>query len=51
MALTLALVILVIFVFLRNVRATIIPTLALPFSIIGTFAVMYMSGIASTTRR
>jgi len=42
MALTLALVILVIFVFLRNVWATVIPSLALPFSIIGTFAVMYM---------
>src|SRR6266705_2394948 len=41
MALTLALVILVIFVFLRNVWATIIPSLALPFSIIGTFSVMY----------
>jgi hydrophobic/amphiphilic exporter-1 (mainly G- bacteria), HAE1 family len=44
MALTLALVIMVIFVFLRNVRATVIPSLALPFSIIGTFAVMYMLG-------
>jgi HAE1 family hydrophobic/amphiphilic exporter-1 len=42
MVLTLALVILVIFVFLRNVWATIIPSLALPFSIIGTFSVMYM---------
>jgi HAE1 family hydrophobic/amphiphilic exporter-1 len=42
MVLTLALVIMVIFVFLRNVWATIIPSLALPFSIIGTFAVMYM---------
>src|SRR5215467_12139270 len=42
MLLTLALVILVIFVFLRNVWATVIPSLALPFSIIGTFAVMYM---------
>src|SRR5262245_32551125 len=42
MVLTLALVIMVIFVFLRNVRATVIPSLALPFSIIGTFAVMYM---------
>jgi HAE1 family hydrophobic/amphiphilic exporter-1 len=41
MALTLALVILVIFVFLRNVWATTIPSLALPFSIIGTFSVMY----------
>ncbi len=44
MALTLALVIFVIFVFLRNVWATIIPSLALPFSIIGTFAAMYMLG-------
>jgi HAE1 family hydrophobic/amphiphilic exporter-1 len=42
MALTLGLVIMVIFVFLRNVWATVIPSLALPFSIIGTFAVMYM---------
>jgi HAE1 family hydrophobic/amphiphilic exporter-1 len=42
MALTLALVVLVIFVFLRNVWATVIPSLALPFSIIGTFAVMYL---------
>ena len=42
MGLTLGLVILVIFVFLRNVWATVIPSLALPFSIIGTFSVMYM---------
>jgi len=42
MALTLALVIFVIFIFLRNVRATVIPSLALPFSIVGTFAVMYL---------
>ncbi|MDQ6801763.1 MAG: efflux RND transporter permease subunit [Acidobacteriota bacterium] len=40
--LTLFLVILVIFLFLRNVSATIIPSLALPMSIIGTFAVMYL---------
>ena len=40
--LTLALVVLVIFVFLRNVSATIIPSLALPMSIIGTFSVMYL---------
>ncbi|MEO5618258.1 MAG: efflux RND transporter permease subunit, partial [Candidatus Eisenbacteria bacterium] len=38
--LTLALVVLVIFLFLRNVRATVIPSLALPLSLIGTFAVM-----------
>ena len=37
--------IMVIFVFLRNVSATVIPSLALPFSIIGTFAVMYMLGL------
>ena len=42
--LALILVILVIFVFLRNLSATIIPSLALPFSIIGTFAVMYLLG-------
>ncbi|PWT81918.1 MAG: acriflavine resistance protein B, partial [Acidobacteria bacterium] len=40
--LAVALVVLVIFLFLRNVRATIIPTLALPTSIIGTFAAMYL---------
>ncbi len=44
MLLTLALVIMVIFVFLRNMWATVIPSLALPFSIIGTFAVMYLLG-------
>jgi HAE1 family hydrophobic/amphiphilic exporter-1 len=42
MLLTLGLVIGVIFLFLRNVTATVIPSLALPFSIVGTFAVMYM---------
>ena len=42
MLLTLGLVIAVIFLFLRNVSATVIPSLALPFSIIGTFAVMYL---------
>ncbi|RPI56290.1 MAG: efflux RND transporter permease subunit [Acidobacteria bacterium] len=40
--LTIALVIAVIFVFLRNVTATIIPSLTLPVSIIATFAVMYL---------
>ena len=40
--LTLALVVLVIFLFLRNLSATVIPSLALPFSIVGTFAVMYV---------
>jgi len=42
--LTLFLVVMVIFVFLRNVSATTIPSLALPMSIIGTFAVMYLLG-------
>jgi HAE1 family hydrophobic/amphiphilic exporter-1 len=42
MLMTLGLVVAVIFVFLRNVSATVIPSLALPFSIIGTFAVMYL---------
>ena len=40
--LTLALVVLVIFLFLRKISATVIPSLALPMSIVGTFAVMYM---------
>jgi HAE1 family hydrophobic/amphiphilic exporter-1 len=40
--LTLILVILVIFLFIRNLSATIIPGLALPMSIVGTFAVMYL---------
>ena len=42
--LTVALVVLVIFLFLRNLSATLIPSLALPASIIGTFAAMYMLG-------
>jgi HAE1 family hydrophobic/amphiphilic exporter-1 len=42
--LTLALVVLVIFIFLRNLRATLIPSLALPVSIIGTFALMWSLG-------
>ncbi|HSR12452.1 MAG TPA: efflux RND transporter permease subunit, partial [Thermodesulfobacteriota bacterium] len=40
--LAIGLVILVIFLFLRNASATIIPSLALPFSIVGTFTVMYL---------
>jgi len=42
--LTLGLVVMVIFLFLRNLSATVIPSLALPFSIVGTFAVMYLLG-------
>ncbi|MGH7988022.1 MAG: efflux RND transporter permease subunit, partial [Candidatus Binataceae bacterium] len=42
--LTVFLVVMVIFVFLRNISATIIPSLALPMAIIGTFAVMWAVG-------
>jgi len=42
MAVTLGLVIAVIFIFLRSASATLIPSMALPFSIIGTFSVMYL---------
>jgi HAE1 family hydrophobic/amphiphilic exporter-1 len=42
--LALALVVMVIFLFLRNLSATLIPNLALPMSIIGTFSVMYLLG-------
>jgi HAE1 family hydrophobic/amphiphilic exporter-1 len=42
--LTIFLVVMVIFLFLRNLSATIIPSLALPFSIVGTFAVMWILG-------
>jgi len=38
------LVILVVFVFLRTVRATIIPSIAVPLSLIGTFGIMYLAG-------
>jgi multidrug efflux pump len=42
--LTVALVVLVIFLFLRNLAATIIPSVAVPLSIVGTFGVMYLLG-------
>jgi multidrug efflux pump len=41
-----ALVILVVFFFLGNFRASLIPTLAVPVSLVGTFAVMYLSGFS-----
>src|SRR6185312_4178779 len=44
LVLTLFLVIMVIFLFLRNISATVIPSLALPMSLVGTFAVMYLLG-------
>jgi HAE1 family hydrophobic/amphiphilic exporter-1 len=46
MLITLALVVGVIFLFLHNVSATLIPALALPFSILGTFAVMQVLGFS-----
>jgi len=46
MIITLALVVAVIFLFLHNGRATLIPALALPFSILGTFAVMQVLGFS-----
>ena len=42
--LTIGLVVMVIFLFLRNLSATIIPSVAVPLSLVGTFAVMYMLG-------
>jgi multidrug efflux pump len=42
--LTIALVVMVIFLFLRNLYATIIPSVAVPLSLVGTFAVMYALG-------
>jgi multidrug efflux pump len=41
---SIALVILVVFVFLRNVRTTFIPSVVVPLSLIGTFGVMYLAG-------
>jgi multidrug efflux pump len=44
LTLTIGLVVMVIFLFLRNWRATIIPSVAVPLSIVGTFGVMYLLG-------
>jgi multidrug efflux pump len=44
LALSIVLVVLVVFVFLRSPRATLIPSVAVPVSLIGTFAVMYLFG-------
>jgi HAE1 family hydrophobic/amphiphilic exporter-1 len=46
LVLTIALVVMVIFIFLRNFTATIIPSIAIPLSIIGTFGVMYLLGFS-----
>ncbi len=42
LAISIGLVILVVFLFLRNVRATLIPSVAVPVSLIGTFSIMYL---------
>jgi multidrug efflux pump len=44
LVLTVALVVMVIFLFLRNIWATVIPSIAVPLSLIGTFGVMYLLG-------
>jgi multidrug efflux pump len=46
MSLAVILVVLVIYLFLRNVRATLIPSLSVPLSLIGTFAVMYLANFS-----
>ena len=46
LVLAVALVVLVIYLFLRNIRATIIPSLSVPVSLVGTFAVMYLLGFS-----
>jgi multidrug efflux pump len=46
LALSVSLVVLVIFLFLRNVSATIIPSVVVPVSLIGTFGVMYLAGFS-----
>ena len=44
LVITIGLVVLVIFGFLRNVRATLIPSIAVPLSLVGTFGIMYLLG-------
>ncbi len=44
--LTIALVVMAIFLFLRSLRATIIPSVAVPLSLVGTFGVMYLLGFS-----
>ena len=46
LALAVGLVVLVIFLFLRNLRATLIPSLSVPLSLVGTFALMYLMGFS-----
>ncbi|MBB3264485.1 multidrug efflux pump [Azospirillum sp. OGB3] len=46
MMVAMGLVVLVIFLFLRNIPATVIPSLSVPLSLVGTFAVMYLAGFS-----
>ena len=46
LTLAVILVVLVIFIFLRNIPATLIPSLSVPLSLVGTFAVMYLLGFS-----
>jgi multidrug efflux pump len=46
LVLSIALVIMVVFIFLRNVRASLIPSVAVPISLLGTFGVMYLLGFS-----
>jgi len=46
LTLSIALVVLVMFLFLRNISATIIPSVTVPLSIVGTFAIMYLWGFS-----
>jgi multidrug efflux pump len=51
LVISIALVILVVFIFLRSPRATIIPAVVVPVSLIGTFGVMYLCGYSWTIFR
>ena len=44
MAISMGLVIMVVFVFLRSVRTTLIPAISVPVSLVGTFGVLYLFG-------
>ncbi len=46
LGLSVALVVMVIYLFLRDLRATLIPSLSVPLSLVGTFAVMYLAGFS-----
>lgn len=46
LVISIALVIMVVFMFLRNVRASIIPSVAVPISLLGTFSIMYLLGFS-----